>query len=376
VQFYSPELANGVRVSKRACKRLAPVNETYRTTTDVQTLADKILAPINSGAVAPESSMSVSDFIENHYLPHVGVNLRQSTLKDYKDVFRVHVKERIGKTTLRDFRTVHGQRLLQSIDSVGHTSLLRIKSFLSGVFSYAKQEGILDGVNPMQDVKVRGRSTKKKMPVYSIAEISDALHRLSEPARTVWIVAAFTGLRVSELRGLRWGDFNGESLNVARSVWRTHVNAPKSAESEASVPILPAVARVLEEHKARCKDISEHAYIFAGDRRGGPLNLANVARRVIKPSIEHCNRCDKSRAEHEKADHDFDLNPTLTWKGWHALRRGLATNLDALGVRPRVIQSILRHSSMALTMDIYVKADNDVAREALKPLTDLFYPLG
>jgi integrase len=316
--------------------------------------------------------MTVADFIEGHYLPHVEATLRRSTLKDYKDVFRCHVKDRLGELRMRDFRTVHGQRLLQSIDSVGHTSLLRIKSFLSGVFTYAKQEGVLDGVNPMQGVKVRGRATKAKMPVYAIEEIERAIYALAEPARTVFAVAAFSGLRLSELRGLRWGDYDGHNLQVARSVWRTHVSAPKTTESEAAVPVLPILARALEGHKARCKNATAENYIFAGERFGAPLNLANLARRVVKPAIEHCLKCQKSRAKHDKEDHTFDLDPTLIWKGWHALRRGLATNLDALDVRPRVIQSILRHASMTTTMDIYVKAENKDARAAVIKLEGAF----
>jgi hypothetical protein len=55
---------------------------------------------------------------------------------------------------------------------------------------------------------------------------------------------------------------------------------------------------------------------------------------------------------------------------------GLASNLYALGVQPHVIQSVLRRASMSVTMDFYVKAEQDAARTALKPLTDLFYPLG
>jgi integrase len=208
--------------------------------------------------------------------------------------------------------------LIQSIDGIGHTSLLRVRSFLSGVFTYCKQEGILDGVNPMQGVRVKGRPSKPQMPVYSVSEISDALHQLTEPARTVWIVAAFSGLRVSELRGLRWGDFDGESLHVTRSIWRTHVNAPKTSESEAAVPVLAAIARLLEEHREHCKNPTADSYIFAGEKRGTPLNLANLARRVIKPSIEKCLKCGKSRTEHVKESHTLELDAALIWKGWHA----------------------------------------------------------
>lgn len=374
VKYYDVQLVNGIRASKRVCKKLVPVNETYRRKSDVQSLADKILAPINSGAVVPESSMMVSEFIENHYLPHVKRSLRASTHKDYRDLYRYHVKDRLNdKMTLRDFRTVHGQRLIRSIDGIGHTSLLRVKSFLSGVFTYCKQEGILDGVNPMQGVKVQGRPSKPRMPSYNIAEIDTATFLLPEPARTVWIVAAFSGLRVSELRGLRWGDFDGESLQVARTVWRTHINRPKSFESENAVPVLPAIARILEAHRARCKNPTPESYIFAS-RTGSPRNLTNLAERIIRPRIEKCLKCEKPRAKHDKDTHPFELDPSLTWKGWHALRRGLATNLYALGIQPRVIQSVLRHSSMAMTMDFYVQENKEAARAALKNLSDLFYP--
>ncbi len=192
-------------------------------------------------------------------------------------------------------------------------------------------------------MKVRGRASKTKMPRYKIDEINAAIYALEEPARTVFAVAAFSGLRVSELRGLRWGDFDGENLHVNRSVWRTHVNLPKTVESEAPVPVLPIIVKALEGHRARCKNPTPESYIFAGDRRGGPLNLANLARRVIKPAIE---------------------SQGVAWKGWHALRRGMASNLYALGTPPRVIQSILRHSSMALTMEFYVQDDS--TRRALR----------
>ncbi|MFZ1973859.1 MAG: tyrosine-type recombinase/integrase [Candidatus Acidiferrales bacterium] len=376
LKYYDKRAAATGPKTIRVCVKLADVDANHRVRRDVIPLADKLLQPVNSGISVPESFMPVTDFIEQHYLPHVKATLRPSTHKDYNDVFRVHVKSRLGDVKLREFRTVHAQRMIQAIDSVGHTSKLRIKSFLSGVFTYAKQEGVLDGENPVRDVKVLGRSTKKKMPVYDVAEIDRAYWRLEEPAQTIWQVAALSGLRVSELRGLRWGDFDGENLHVNRSVWRTHINAPKTLESEAPVPVMPAIARVLAEHKERCKNPTPDSYIFAGDRRGGPLNMANLARRVIKPNIEQCIKCQKSRAKHAEANHDFVLNPDCTWKGWHALRRGLASNLYALGVPPKVIQSILRHSDVKLTMQYYVAADVEAARAGMKKLTDLFEPMG
>ena len=295
LRFYDTELVNGKPVRVRRAKRLAPISPEFPTKRSVLTLAEDVLGPINRATQTPDSSMLVTDFIELRYLPHVQKNLRPSTYKDYKrDIFEKHLVQRLGKLRLRDFRTVNGQRLLASIHeanpNIGHKTLLRVKSFLSGAFKHAKREGILDGLNPMVDVSAPGRPRKFKAPVYSLSEIMNLLQAVMpdselNTAGLAIAVAAFTGLRLSELRGLRWEDWRGDTLMVARSVWRTHVNEPKTEGSEATVPVLPPIQKMLEQYRESCR--AEHAretngggYIFAGERRGTPLNLANLTRRV------------------------------------------------------------------------------------------------
>ena len=336
---------------------MAPINSEYPSERSVTLLADKLLQPINSGAQVAESSIPLLNFIENVYLPHVKKELRPSTYKDYNDILRVHLKARLGDIRLRDFRTVHGQRLLREITGVGHTSLLRIKSFLSGVFKHAKREGFLDGENPMRDTSAPGRPAKYKGPAYTMSDIeniANAVAKKDMTAFTVVTVAAFTGMRESEIRGLRWGDYDGRSLKVRRSVWRTHINQTKTESSEASVPVLPLLQKVLNEHRVRING-KDDQYIFAGARRGTPLNLANLARRVILPALE---------------DYSDEMKQLVEWKGWHAFRRGLATNLQSCGVPPKITQAILRHSSVSLTLDIYTQLPDDDARAALQKIED------
>jgi len=357
LRYYDWRTVNGKPIKKRVARKLAPISPAYPTKRSVLTIAEKILTPINAGQVQPESTMLVEDFIENVYLPHVKRTLRQSTHKDYNDIFRCHLKGKIGKVMMRDFRTVHAQRLLASIPGVGHTSLLRIKSFLSGTFRHAKQIGTLDGINPVQDSSVPGRPTRRKMPAYTLDQIFKILGAVPEHAGLVIAVAALSGLRLSELRGLRWSDYNGETLRVSRSVWRTHVNAPKTAESEAELPVLPVLREVLENHRKqqRRKDTDNNAYVFAGPRRGAPLNLANLAARVIMPALK---------------------KKQIPWLGWHAFRRGLATNLNALGVQPKTIQSLLRHSDVRTTMNIYTQTVTEDSKSAMKKLEDALLPFG
>jgi integrase len=59
----------------------------------------------------------------------------------------------------------------------------------------------------------------------------------------------------------------------------------------------------------------------------------------------------------------------VTWLGWHGFRRGLASNLNRLGVDDSVIQSILRHSDVALTQSCYIKTARPDAVAAMRQLS-------
>lgn len=221
LRYYETVLRDSVPVRKKSFRVLAPIGKDYPSRTSVLTLADKILAPVNAGQSVPESSLTFVAFIDNHYLPWAKKSLRPSTIKGYEDIYNLHVKSRLD-IRLRDFRTVHGQRLVTSIPDVGHKTLLRVKSFVSGVITYALREGILDGANPMHPVKVPGRPKKFKGSAYSMEEIfamSEAVEEFEKgrikkkfaysevlPGTALAVIwtAAFAGLRLSEIRGLRW----------------------------------------------------------------------------------------------------------------------------------------------------------------------------
>jgi len=386
LRYYETIVDGGRRIRRRSFRRLASVSDEYPTKRSVLLLAEKVLAPINIGSQTPESSIRVVDFIELVFLPHVLRELRPATYKNYKkDLYEKHLKQLLGDIRLRDFRTVHGQRILRSIpppsvgNGSGRTTLLRAKAFLSSVFKHARREGILDTPNPMVDVSVPGRPTKFRGPVYAMDEInrvSEAVVNNSDKtALVVILTAAFTGLRMSELRGLRWSDFDGTSLKVARSVWRTHIGPPKTDDSEGAVPVLPLLQKFLEEYRLKTNG-NPKDYIFAGERRGAPLNLANLANRVIKPALKKKEREQAALLESLKDESEEirkavrDQNPLPVWKGWHAFRRGLASNLYSLGVAPKVIQAVLRHSDIGTTLSYYVQTPDDESRAALQKIED------
>jgi integrase len=121
-------------------------------------------------------------------------------------------------------------------------------------------------------------------------------------AATVVATAAYTGLRKSELRGLRWMDLEGNQLRIQRTVWNTHIeDKTKTPNSRAPVPLVPMLQRLLESHR---NGFPQDGFIFAGEKKKKqPLNLSNLARRVIVPALDEARAAKKTDVE---------------WHGWHA----------------------------------------------------------
>lgn len=348
--YYDTQFRKGKQERIRVWKKLAKISKEYPTAESCRLLAAEILAPINRQQSVPESSLPLSKFIDDYYFPGQ-VELKPSTVVGYKSIYAAHLKNKPElKIKLRDFRTVHAQRLLRGIPKVGHLTLLHIKGFLSAVFRWAKQEGFFDGINPVIDAKTPGRPTKRETPIYSIDDVNGMLERLdhNQDACDVIALLSLTGISQSELRGLRWSDWNQQegTLDVARAVWRTHVGSTKTPAREASIPVISLVKDLLQGRRERVKPSADD-YMFAGIRRGAPLDLHNLSNRVIRPALK---------------------DSPIAWKGYHGFRRGLGTNLLALGVPPAVIAKILRHSSPSITLAFYAKSNEAESRVALEKL--------
>jgi integrase len=376
VRYYDTD-ASGKRIQKCEKLKVAYGGE-YRTRRSVQPFIDEIIAPLNSGLLNPQATMTVVQFVDTIYLPeHVEKKLRAASLKQYRDVWRNHLKNRMGKLTLRSFRTVHGEQMLADIAAkakLGRSSLRHCKAFLSGAFKQAKRLGILDGLNPIQDTSIPNvPEASEDTYAYSLAEIKSMLAVLPEPARTIVLTAAFSGLRKSELRGLTWGSYNGEQLGVDRSVWNSTENVPKTKRSRSPVPVVRPLAEALEAHRLRAGILAQPALPIFQAGNGKPLNLDNIVRRVINPALSPCAVCKMQEDEHLPDGHAFQRDSSLPlWHGWHAFRRGLATNLHTLGVDDKTIQAILRHSTIGLTQNIYIKSVNKSQVSALDSLSEKF----
>jgi integrase len=330
------------------CKQLAVAEGNNRSKKAAQALAEAFLRPLNDGTHKPESTMSLKQFVGELYLPFVQRQKRPSTYNGYRKMWDRYLSTRADRA-IRDFRTFECEEMLVDIATehkVSTTTLRHVKNFLSGIFRYASRAGVLNTPNPLRDVCVPKGGPSRETQAYSLEEITRMLLVLPDDVVPLLATAAFTGVRRGELRGLLWENYDGSQIRITQSFWNGHVCAPKTLRSASPVPVIPALSRVLD-HYHQTLGSPTSGLMFRG-QHGRPRCLDCVARETIKPKLNEAG---------------------LVWHGWHAFRRGLATNLYRLGIPDKTIQAILRHSNLSTTMNLYVKsvgADAVAAMNALE----------
>jgi integrase len=160
-------------------------------------------------------------------------------------------------------------------------------------------------------------------------------------AKAAIMVATFTGLRMSEIKGLRWEDYDGDLLNVRRGVVDGIVGDTKTKTSKAPIPVVKTLKKVLAVH---LKHNSGDGFIFHGET-GKPVRFENLARRDIVPALKQKN---------------------IQWHGLHACRRGLSSVLHDKGVDVLVIKHILRQSVEGVAEKHYIEPSLKRMRAALE----------
>jgi integrase len=194
------------------------------------------------------------------------------------------------------------------------------------------------------------------------AEIKKIVAALPETWRPILLTAIFTGLRASELRGLRWPnvDFAKRELHVReRADEYKQLGRPKSEAGERTVPLTPTVISTLREWKLKCPK-GELGLVFP-TAKGGVEYLYNIVRFGLIPAQIAAGISVPLLDKDGKPRKDENGNPEITGKysGMHALRHFYASwcinrRIDGgLELPPKVVQERLGHSTIAMTLDTY-----------------------
>ncbi len=167
-------------------------------------------------------------------------------------------------------------------------------------------------------------------------EIKALVDHLPLRERTLVLLAAATGLRQSELFGLKWRDVDlrrGE-LSVIRSIVFGVVGRCKTESSQKPVPLHPLLGEALSTWRKTCKFTEVDDWIFASRLHKGrrPYWGASILRKYIRPVAATLN-----------------IQKRI---GWHTFRHTYSTLLRSVGAEFKVMQELMRHSTLRTMMDV------------------------
>jgi integrase len=370
-RWYRDEIENGVVVRRQHSERLCAYSDVYRSKKDVKPLLGEKLKPVNEGHCSAESTLSVVKYFQDFFLPYAEAEFKPSTVHGYKGLFRMYLRARLGNVTLRDFTCGQATKLLAAIhseDDLSRKSLRHCKGLLQTIFSHARQTDVLQGDNPVQGAKIpRAAQAAGETHAYTTNEMMLMLDALTGTAKAAIALMYFCALRPGEARGVLWSDYqeNNRIIRVQRSMWRRHETGPKTEESVAPVHVPEVLSDILAE-------LPRSSEYILSTPSGRPIDLHNLAARVIKPGLLRCVVCHASKSEHTKVDHEFVLDPSMPgWKGFYALRRGIGTALADVD-NALAAKSHLRHANVATTTAHYIKSVDAAAVRAVDKISALF----
>jgi len=312
-------------------------------------LVEAFRLKINCDAPAHLEPITVGGLVERYIKEELPD--RYSTQRSYLSVMNRWIKPKWGEYLLAQVKAVAVEQWLRSLELAPKTKV-HIRNLMHLIYENARRWELADR-NPIELVRQRGR--RLSIPrVLRLEEVQALLVQLEEPYRTMVLVAICLGLRVSEIMGLRWGDFDWENQTVLvqRSVVHGRVGDTKTEYSRRPMPLDPALAGALWSWRERSMYPMESDWVFANSQ-GKPRWQESILEDHLKPAA--------TTAEIGKI-------------GWHTFRHTYSTMLRSLGVDVKVQQELLRHADIQTTMNIYTQAVSDAKREANSKVVRMVLP--
>jgi integrase len=303
--------------------------------------------------------------------------LERSTLAAYRQHLKIHIEPYLGNVKLsqlsapmvREFedKLARGDMPEGAPPQPRTRAMVRkVRVSLSSLLSDAQERGLVSRnvVRDLRRTRARGverkaeRRQKGKLKIGVDIPTREEIKAVVEAAKGRWrpilLTAIFTGLRASELRGLRWADVDLEKreLHVRQRADRySAIGKPKSESGERTVPLTPIVVNTLREWKLACPK-SEAGLVFPSS--GGLVeHHKNIVERGLVPTLIAAGVSTDGEGP------DGKPVKRAKYTGMHALRHFYASwcinrRVDGgLELPAKVVQERLGHSSIMMTMDVY-----------------------
>jgi integrase len=333
----------------------------YSTETAAWKAVSTLCLDINQNTSRPEGRPETFEQLVRHYQV-IELDLEKSSerkVHQTKQTYGIYLKTRIvprwGNCRFQEIKAVAVERWLGSIDDLSNGTKAKIKGVMSEVFQHAIRYGWLnDGENPMFAVRQSTKRARVTEPLEA-AEFRALILELPQKMRVIGMVAATTGLRISEVLGLKWKDIDWMALQmeVTRSVVDGIVGKCKTETSQRPVPIDEFTTMELLAWRRETAYAEPEDWVFASEKVQGrmPPWADTLLDRFLQPAAKRAG--------------------ITKWVGFHTFRHTYSTLLKANGEDVKVVQELMRHANISTTMNIYTKALTPAKREAQSRVVDV-----
>lgn len=310
-----------------------------------------------AGTLVDPSRVKAGDYFTYWFSIHEPT-IRGTSASIYAGYINNRIIPTLGHIPLQKLTIDHLQSFYSSLinEGVKPKSVKDIHMIVNAALGQAVEWGKL-GRNPASKAKLP-RESKKEMQVFNKEQIQ-ALLTFVEGHKLECIVtlALATGMRQGELLALRWSDIDLERKMVQVQRTLTYIPGQGLKESETktdsgrrSIVLADHAIAVIKKHRAAQLE-QRH---MAGNkwREHGLVFCSIYGTHTWSANVRHA---------FVRLLHDAEL-PIIRF---HDLRHSCATALLCMGVHPKVVQEILGHSSVAITMNIYSHVLPSIQQEAM-----------
>jgi len=318
-----------------------------------QRLLDPILARINSFEYRPSRVITLEKFADTWEV-QVLTHQKPSSVKAAKSHLKTYIRKHLGKVLLHELTPQIQQNFVTVLSQkVSRKTCLNILGTLSSMMRTAKSWGYCSQAITTGELALPADEIHGEPRFFTGEQARKIITIASDPWRTMFAIAAMTGLRVGEVVGLQKADLDFERrvIHVRRSAWYGRVQTVKSKASQAPVAMADALATLLGEYLATWKENPE-GFLFL-NRNGRPYAANKVVEYGLWPVLDTLK---------------------IPRAGMHAFRHCHASLLMDVGANPTVTKDQMRHSDARITLGIYSHAIGDSQRDAVDKVGELLRP--
>lgn len=304
------------------------------------------------------------------------VNIREHTKSNYMLLWRTAVQDsKLGNMKISQIKQIHVRKFYadQAKKGAATSTIKTYHNIICPTFEMAVNSDIIRK-NPAREAIKGINGTQKKKEALTVEEQKRFLNFVKESDvyniyYPMLSLELLTGLRVGELVGLTWKDI--DSINNVIHIqhqlqylkldgkFKFYVSPLKTEAGKRDIPITPEIRKCLTDIKnvmmftGRRSEVKVDGYTgFLFVTKNGTVYAVSAINFILNNIVEKYNKIEEKKASKEKRSPEY-----LPHISSHILRHTACTRMAEQGIDVKVLQYIMGHSDIGVTMNVYNHVD-------------------